>query len=273
MDEKRKKLIIFADYGLDDAAATATVLSSGRYHLEDITLVPIGGNVPADYSFKNCITLTNLLVGEGEKIKVVDTRGIEQPCEYLADIHGNDGMGDEFQADARQDKAEIVPFEQWIEGASGDETVLSLGPMTLVKVFLERYPKCSLVIMGGCVRQEPNFNGYEFNQALDVSAFAFCAKHPHAAITLDTCRVPRLDMRRFEIKGDDVHSRVLRADQRLSITRGEDGCYVWDDVAACYLLYPERFVLEEMTDRQGNLLRCARYVWEGKELYFQKDQG
>ena len=254
-----RNLIVFGDYGLDDAAATATVLSNAD-HFEKITIVPIGGNVPVEVSFRNCITLLNHLPVANHKITVVDAREVPQSAEYLATIHGGDGMGDVLVHDASMESISVLQFDEWIEHADGTETVLSLGPMTLVKTFLSKYPNCPLVFMAGCVKEAPNFKGYEFNQALDVEAFAFCTKHPHVAITLDTCRIPKLNLRNYEIPGDSVYARLLRADQALSVTRGEDGCYVWDDVAACYLFHPERFEVVRETDRWGNQLYHAKYV-------------
>ncbi len=252
-------LVVFADYGLDDAAATVS-LAAHREKFGKIVIIPIGGNVPVSMAYDNCITLLSHL--DLWDVTVVDTREISQPSEYLADIHGKDGMGDVLQRRSAPDGFASVPFSDWIETLTGEEMLLSLGPCTLVKRVLERYPTCSLVFMGGCAKTEPNFGEYEFNQALDAGAFAYCASREHVAITLDTCRVEKLDMRlRDEARfGDSLHDVILKADVRLSITRGEEGCYVWDDVAVCYLLHPERFVIETMVDRQGNALKNARYI-------------
>ena len=51
------------------------------------------------------------------------------------------------------------------------------------------------------------------------------------------------------------------------LQRGEKGCYVWDDVAAAYLLHPERFTLRQQTDRDGNRIFNAVYVSD--KLYFE----
>ncbi len=259
-----KKLIIFADYGLDDAAATATIFNHHQC-FEKIFIVPIGGNVPPEVSMRNCNTILMHYPEAWEKVTIVDATHISQPSEYLADIHGKDGMGDVFEPFLEQASVERIKYEEWLESLCGDEVVLSLGPMTLVSPLMKKAP-FELIIMGGCVDEEPNFKGYEFNHSLDREAFSFCTKFPHAAITLDTCRVEKLDVRKLEVCGDDVHSRVLRADQELSITRGEDGCYVWDDVAACFLLFPERFKLVEKTDKDGNRLFNAEYISD--KLYY-----
>jgi inosine-uridine nucleoside N-ribohydrolase len=261
-----EKLIIFADYGLDDAAATVSIFNRAE-RFDTIDLVAIGGNVPAEISLRNCLTLLSFYPQLHGKIRVVSTCHIKQASEYLADIHGGDGMGDFFVHPENPPKVNTVLFEEFLEGVTGDETLLSLGPTTLVRVLLEKTSVKKLILMGGVVKSAPNFNGYEFNQALDVEAFAFCLKHPHTAITLDTCRTDKLDMRLFEISGEDIHSRIIIADQKLSITRGEEGCFVWDDVAACYLLFPQRFEVKEEADPYGNVISNAKYISD--KLYFE----
>ena len=168
-----KKLIIFADYGLDDAAATAHILKN-REKFESITIVTVGGNVPTDVSFFNCLTLLNNLCAKD--ITVVDTRDEVQPFENLTDIHGLDGMGDIFERNTDKDGLEIIAFRDWISTLSGEETILSLGPMTLVEPVLKKYKNRELVIMGGCVNEAPNYKGYEFNHGVNPESFAFCVK-------------------------------------------------------------------------------------------------
>ena len=260
-----KKLILFADYGLDDAAATATVLQ--RHHLFDaIDIVAIGGNVPSNVSLRNCYTLLSYFPEALDKITVVDTTAEPQPSEYLAEIHGNDGMGDLFDH-TRKVRVKTVPFAAWLPTTDGTEALLSLGPMTLVKPLMALHDTYFPVIMGGRVRTAPNYHGYEFNHGLDKEAFAYCTKGEHAAITLDTVRTTALDMRLREITGSDVHSQIVRADQKLSITRGEEGCFLWDDVAAICLIYPQRFRLVPETDQDGNRVYNAEYISD--KLYFE----
>ena len=259
-----KKLIVFADYGLDDAAATATLLQRHE-HFEAIDIVAIGGNVPSDVSLRNCSTLLSYFPAVWEKITVVDTTAEPQPSEYLAHIHGNDGMGDLFDH-TRKCAVRTVSFADWLPTTDGTELLLSLGPMTMVKPLMERHSTYFPVIMGGRVRTAPNYHGYEFNHGLDKAAFAACTRVPHAAITLDTVRTPALDMRPREIAGDDIHAQIVRADQKLSITRGEEGCFLWDDVAAAYLLWPDRFRLDAETDQDGNRIFQAVYVSD--KLYY-----
>ncbi len=252
-----EKLIIFADYGLDDAAATASILKN-RNKFDSITIVPIGGNVPTDVSFQNCITLLNELGETG--LEIVDTTKIKQPYEYLKDIHGQDGMGDIFEKHKDTEGLDITEFNEWINTLSGSETILSLGPMTLVYPVLEKYKNKKLVIMGGCIKHTPNYKGYEFNHGLDPEAFSKCVKFPHIAITLDTCSVKALDMNRYSIEETDKYSKILLASKRMSKSYKDKNCYVYDDIAACFILHPERFETQTLTDPFGNLVTNGIYV-------------
>ncbi len=260
---KMNHLIVFADYGLDDAAATVTLLEQ-QERFAQIDLVPIGGNVPVEVAYKNCMTLLSCFPAVLKKIRVVDTRHVAQPAEYLASIHGKDGMGDLLPA--AEAPVFTVGYEAWLAKLQGKEQVLSLGPLTLVRPVMERHVH-PLVIMGGCVHTHPNFHGFEFNHALDQEAFSVCAPLAVGVVTLDTCRVSALDVRTMTLPEEGLHTAILRRDVELSYARGEDGCYVWDDVAASFLLYPQRFSTHWETDPHGN--RYPNAVFRGEGLYFQ----
>ncbi len=249
-------LIVFGDYGLDDAAATVSLLKQGE-RFDRIDIVPIGGNVPTQVSHRNALTLLAQFPRCLPKIRVVDTREVAQPSEYLADIHGTDGMGDLL--DPVVPTVDRVDYTPWLDTLTGEERVLSLGPMTLVRPLMERHSH-PLVVMGGCIHTPPNFRGYEFNHCLNKEAFAFCAPLAQAVITLDTCRVPSLNVREWDVTGDDLYAAILRRDVELSYQRGEDGCYVWDDVAAHYMLTPERFTTVTETDPHGVTYAHAKLI-------------
>ncbi len=252
------QLVIFADYGLDDALATVRIWRK-RHRFDQLFFVPIGGNVPTAQAHRNCITLLNLLREKGEAVTVCDTRAIAQPCEYLDTIHGTDGMGDAFPACEDTAGMQFLSFDALMALPDDRLTILSLGPCTLVAPFLAAHPKAELVLMGGCIDTPPNYGEYEFNQGINPAAFAACTAHAHLAVTLDTCRIDAFDMRKQELGAPGIYRSFLEADVRLSLSRREEGCFVWDDVAAMVLLSPEHFTFEDKTDRQGNRLRVARY--------------
>lgn len=255
------KLVLFCDYGLDDAAATADALAhAAEDGYEQVVLVAIGGNVPPAVALENARKLVAHLPACGIPLLVVDTTAEEQPFEYLKTIHGDDGMGDLF-SDAVGFRAPVAAFSAWLEAFAGDYDLLSLGPMTLVPRLLEKKMARRLVFMGGNIAEEPNFHGYEFNHALDRAAFSYVAKHaPHTAVTMDTCRVPALNIQDNPPAGSGFVAQFVRRAREMTFVSGEKGCYIWDDMAVKALRHPDWFETDEATDRDGNRLRVARYV-------------
>ncbi len=260
------KLVLFCDYGLDDAAATVDALShSVADGYEEVVLVAIGGNVPPTISLRNAIRLVANCDFAYAPVTVVDTTDEEQPFEFLTNVHGGDGMGDLFHD--RPFRANVLPFREWLKEFSDEYYLLSLGPMTLVPRLLKKCPPKKFVFMGGNVAEKPNFQGYEFNHALDKEAFKAAVKAcPHVAVTLDTCRNEYLNIQNEEIEGDDLLSRIISRSRDLTLMSGEEGCYVWDDIAYKYLRHPNWFTLRYREDRDGNELTVAEYVHGEKYL-------
>lgn len=258
------KLVLFCDYGLDDAAATADAL---RHALADgfdrVDLVAVGGNVPADVALKNAVKLVHNLDFPLPEMNIVDTTAYSQPCEYLKLIHGGDGMGDLFEDVASSD-VPVLSFQNWLDGLR-EFVLLSLGPMTLVPHALAKNPK-TFIFMGGNIAEEPNFHGYEFNHALNREAFAECVKYPHVAITMDTCRHPLINLQHEKIEEKDILHKIVHRAQERTFLSGEKGCYVWDDIAVKYLRHPDWFELYPAHDRDGNLLSVAKYTLGKKFL-------
>ena len=236
------KLVIFADYGLDDACATAYILDR-RAAFETIDIVPIGGNVPVSRAARNA---QKLLAAAGKKalvgVRLVDTSACKQEERYLSGIHGADGMGDLYP-DVAASPVPVVPYDEWASSLRSYR-VLSLGPCTLVRDALAKAPEppCGdVVLMGGCVAYPPNYNGYEFNDALDHDAFLQVLAYPHAAATLDTCSIPAFDTMGVVLAENSLLSALINRSTRLAARSGEKSNYVYDLIAAMALAYPERF--------------------------------
>ena len=255
------KLILCCDYGLDDAAATADALAhAAQDGYSEAVLVAAGGNVPPEVSLENAKKLVAHLPFGTVPLTVVDTTGEAQPYEFLKTIHGEDGMGDLF-SDAAGFCAPVVPFAQWLEELSGEFDLLSLGPMTLVPRILAHKNARRFVFMGGNIAEEPNFHGYEFNHALDREAFSIAVRAwPHVAVTMDTCRVPALNIQKNPPAGTGFLAKIVRRAREMTFVSGEKGCYIWDDMAVKVLRHPEWFETYAATDRDGNRLTVARYV-------------
>ncbi len=259
------KLVLFCDYGLDDAAATVDVLlHSESDGYEEVVLVAVGGNVPPSISLRNAIRLVSNCDFTYAPVTVVDTTAEEQPFEFLTSVHGGDGMGDLFRD--KPFRANVLPYREWLNAFSGEYFLLSLGPMTLVPRLLKKRAPKKFVFMGGNIAEEPNFQGYEFNHALDRAAFSEAVKFPHVAITMDTCRNRFLNIQEEKIDGESLLSGIVSRARDLTLMSGEKGCYLWDDIAVKYLRHPNWFTVRYGEDRDGNELTYAEYVHGEKYL-------
>ncbi len=251
-----KKLAVLCDYGLDDAIATTYILDRAD-RFDRIDILPIGGNFPRDISHSNAKRILSYYK-HLSNVRIVDTSSVKQPSESLPDIHGGDGIGDVL--DGKCDcTAPVIDYNDWIKTVGDDYTMLSLGPCTVTLDILKKVGARPLVLMCGNISEPPNFKGYEFNHALDINAFAECVKYPHASATLDSCHHPKCDFYKIDLSGDGLFYRLARRSAELARERGEGLCAIYDLVAAVYLIEPERFDVEVMTDKDGNRVSVIKY--------------
>ena len=236
------RIIIFCDYGLDDAVATLHILSHADM-FDAIDVVPIGGNVPVGTAYRNAQSLLAAAEEEGlpcsSKLRIVDTRAVKQPRADIPDVHGVDGIGDILTH--RNSDLPVVPIGEYIKQLakkkdSPHDCVLSLGPCTLPRL-IGYVPFCT-VLMGGATNEPPNYGDYEFNEALDPESFAVFAKRAAAVATLDTCHSDKLD---FNIDhGGKLINKL--AERCLTLCKNRN-CkpVIYDLVAALAVTHPERF--------------------------------
>ena len=241
---KYNRIIMFCDYGLDDAIATLHILRHAHM-FEHIDVVPIGGNVGVQTAYKNAHTLINAANADGRKVRIVDTREIKQAAADIFDIHGDDGMGGLLEPS--ESNAEVIGFNEFkneIErvGAPDKDCVLSLGPCT-VPDMLGYVPFCT-VLMGGTDREVPNCGEYEFNEAMDVPAFKRFAYRATAVATLDTCHDKRWGFESY--KTDDPLSNRL-IDKYITLCKNRNApIAIYDLVAAFGVTNPEWFDVERI---------------------------
>lgn len=254
-------LVLVCDYGLDDAAATADALAhAAQDGYQTVTLVAIGGNVPPEVALANAKKLVAHLPFPTVPVTLVDTTAEKQPFEFLKDIHGEDGMGNLFSDDVGF-SAPVRSFTQWLDSFAGEYDLLSLGPMTLIPRILQKNKPRKFIFMGGNIAQEPNFHGYEFNHALDRTAFSEVVRaYAHTAVTMDTCRTEALNIQNNPPAGESLIAKIVRRARDMTFVSGEKGSYIWDDMAVKVLRHPDWFSEYEATDRDGNCLNVARYA-------------
>ena len=246
--------VLLCDYGLDDAAATAQLFAC-RAPSDTVDIVPVGGNVSLDRSYRNACTLLANLPHSLQGVRLVDTSALPQPGEDLPSIHGKDGMGDLFSPAPCPACVPVVAFADWVKTIGPQDVLISLGPCTVTEKILEICPVERLYLMAGSVSHHSNWQGREFNHALDVGAFAACVKHPHRIATLDTCRHPYFNMVQRPYTGSDPLMQTLMARHlELARARHADRCYVYDWVLMCHVLGLAEFGVTQRRDPDGNCL-------------------
>ena len=257
MNEK-KNLALLCDYGMDDAIGTL-YLFEHAHQFNKIDIVAIGGNFPLKQTLINAKRIITHYNGKLDNVTVVDTSSIAQPEEILADIHGEDGMGDLLPQDYNEDIT-VLDYDEWLEGIDDNYVIVSLGPCTVTIDILEKKGSLPLIMMAGNINEPPNYKGYEFNHGMDIQAFAKCVKYPHAAATLDTCHCPACNLNLHELPKEGMFAKMLARYRDMSRGRGEEICSVYDLTALVYLTHPQRFESAVMEDKDGNPVNVLKYI-------------
>ena len=253
-----KKVALLCDFGLDDAIAMLYMLKHAQKY-DKIDIVPVGGNFPLAQTFVNAKRLLTNVQNTPDNVRIIDTKGVEQSEENIPNIHGNDGMGDVLPSEYRDD-FKVISYNAWLDELDESYVIVSLGPCSVTLDILRKKGALPLIIMGGNIAEPPNYNGYEFNHGMDVKAFAECVKYPHAVATLDTCHVDLCNLNLLTINEDALFSKLLLRYRKMSQSRGETICSVYDMVTIVYLIHPERFEVVLMKDKDENELSVLKYV-------------
>ncbi len=250
------KTVLLCDYGLDDACATLKVLQERREG-ETVDIVAVGGNDSAQKSLTNAIKLLGL-VGNPSWVTLVDTTAIPQNHSYLPSIHGEDSMGD--LTEYPSDPVTPVPFDEWLRDVDSHIRLVSLGPCKITNLILDRIGEPDLLlIMAGNVAEEPNYEGYEFNHRIDISAFEQCVKHPHVIATLDSCRTAAFNFSAVKHGESGELSRFLDRSVELAKQRHPDNSYVYDYICVSYLYEPQDWDTVSAVDADGNRLNMLKH--------------
>ncbi len=258
------RLVILSDYGLDDAVATAYLMRHrDKYELIDV--VAIAGNTSAKNSLNNANKLLDALgVESGNKkeylkgVTLVQTLNVPQFDESLPSVHGNDGMGDLYQD---VDLIKTMDFKEWLAHLKGEYVLFSAGPCTLTAEIQKAFEPKFTVIMAGVVNETPNFNGMEFNQALDVNAYNDCVKRKNTVVaTLDSCRNKRFNLAGKRFLDGTVLSDLINRACELAEARHPDNCYIYDYIASLFLVQQKAFEVVNVVDKWGNSIPEMRLL-------------
>jgi inosine-uridine nucleoside N-ribohydrolase len=268
-----KDTVLFdTDSGLfgDDGAALVMLLrSSSQVAVQAITIVP--GNVWADQGAEYMCHILDLL----KRTQIVVARGADGPLIHTAAMAreqerrwGTLSYTGAFAQDAgpvipatgsrltlhkpRRDAVNLLISE--IERHPGEVTILALGPMTNIALALRMKPDIEtkikrIVFMGGNIRVPGNAsNAAEFNFWFDPEAARIVLRSripKKMMFGLDICNLARIRKAEFdqiasahtpvtELFREDLGNRYPGFLKKPDATG-----YMWDSLAAAYLLDPD----------------------------------
>ncbi len=256
-----RKIIIDTDPGQDDAVAILLAFGAARGEqpeLEILGLTSVAGNVPIDFTTRNCLMLCEL----ADRTDVPVHQGAEAPLQRklvtAEHVHGPTGI-DGIDRPEPTTKVAGENAAQFIVDTvmnTDDVTLCTLGPLTNIAKALELEPAIvgripELVLMGGGHFAGGNITPMaEFNVFVDPQAAAAVFESglklvmmpldvTHKAISTP----PRIDaFRQLGTAPGAAVAGMLDFYHRYDIERyGAEGGPLHDPCVVAYLLEPELF--------------------------------
>lgn len=282
----KKKIIIDTDPGHDDALAIMLLEKSERFKIEAITTVC--GNSTIENVTNNARFILDL-IGSQTPIYIGERKPLKRKL-IKAVVHGESGMdGADIVKKLIGKNDAIGKIIEIVRDNRGQISILLLGPETnLAKAFL-RDPKLpqlvkELVIMGGAINVPGNKNRVaEFNIFVDPEAadIVFRAPVKKTLVPLDLCNDIYLNLEDFKILEKtlfypQIISMMKEYIKGIATFEKEKKAFMYDPLAAYYLLNKKAFVTEKMDIRietAGELTRgmtvTEKRKWGGKEFNIQ----
>lgn len=172
------RMVIDCDPGIDDAVALALAVGSPEVDLLAVTTV--AGNAPLDQTTDNALRILAHLGRPEVPVAAGATRGLVRPGHHnRRSPHGMDGLGgvpfnpspSRVAADHAVERLAAICSDS--DGAP--LTIVALGPLTNIALFLARYPELApgigdVVVMGGCIGRGNITPVAEFNVWTDPDA-------------------------------------------------------------------------------------------------------
>jgi inosine-uridine nucleoside N-ribohydrolase len=168
--------IIDCDPGHDDAIAILLALASPELDVLGITTV--SGNQTLDKTTANAIRVLDLIGRDDVEVAAGADRPLLRPRYVAAYVHGESGLdGPTLPPPSRPPhRLHAIDFiAEKVMHASGPVTLVPIGPLTNVALFLARYPDEAgrierIVLMGGAIAEGNVTPAAEFNIWADPEA-------------------------------------------------------------------------------------------------------
>ncbi len=255
MKNKKIKLILNCDTGIDDAVALLLAVKSEKFDIKLITTDV--GNVDPKKAAKNTNNILELI--DAPNIRVCQGNGKCFKKERArAAVHGNGGLGEyEFEPNNRVvDGTDAVEAMYETLNASDEKiTILSLSPLSNLAKLITKYPTVvskieKLVFMAGSTEQVPNgeMPYPEFNVSCDPEAAEaiFSSGIKLEVVPMEMGHTAYLDWQDvFNTKIQNYAGSVLEVVFRSYKDRHvKNGIATHDGCAVAYLTNPEIFKIE-----------------------------
>lgn len=272
-ENKKVKMILDLDTGIDDAMALAYAVSDPNIEL--IGVVTTFGNVSRDTSIENTLALLDLLNQKDVPVFAGADRPTNAKSAYQADevvkfIHGNNGIGNitipkSTRTVEKQDGVDFI-----LESANKygkDLYIVGTGPTANLAKAVEKDPKLgekvgNIVIMGGALIVEGNMNKYGeaniFNDPIAANKL-FTSGTPLTMVGLDVTQRPNLtkaDTQKWRELGTASGKAYadmidLYIDAYAKNVPGLGGCALHDPLAVAVSVHPEYITTLQLPMRVG----------------------
>ncbi|MDQ3303844.1 MAG: nucleoside hydrolase [Actinomycetota bacterium] len=169
-------VILDVDPGHDDAVAL--MLACGAPELEVRAVTTVAGNVSLDKTTRNALRVLSLIGREDVPVGAGAEAPLARPLHTAEDIQGESGLDGADLAEPtfgvdRRGAVELVA--DVLEASAEPVTLIPLGPLTNIAMFLTEYPRLEekidrIVLMGGSIGPGNTTPAAEFNIYVDPEA-------------------------------------------------------------------------------------------------------
>lgn len=248
----KRKIVIDTDPGIDDTIALTAAINSGL-NIELVTTV--FGNVNLEQTTINALRILEFLGKDIPVAKGVPRALFFDPGIDGSHVHGVDGLGGypmPYPKTKVVDQVAVEAIKDLIEKSEENITLVALGALTNIALFIKIYPHLldkieEIVVMGG------SLGAGNVNSAAEFNTF----KDPHAAkIVFDSSvkvTVFGLDVTRFCLvssqKLEENKNKSKISSMAREILKGyieeNNELMMHDSAPIAYLVNPEIFDIED----------------------------
>lgn len=250
----RIPFVLDCDPGHDDALAL--IVGLARPELELLAVTTVAGNAGLAETTRNALRILTLVGRTDIPVAAGANQPLIRSLHVASNVHGASGLeGADLPEPAFGPRPEgaIQLLRSTIEAAERPVTIVAVGPLTNVALFVRTHPDlvpriAGIRIMGGAITEGNTTASAEFNiwQDPEAARIVLDCGRPITLMTLDVTHQALFgaaDVARLEALGTRVGSifaNLLRFFGRFHAERyGWDGSPIHDAVAVAHLALPD----------------------------------